>query len=111
MSYKLREFLDPDATKRKETALRDVQKIARYFHENFQSEVWGIGSLFSDEEKFRMDSDIDLVVSKIPPEKFLRILNEVDSMSSIPIDIIPLEDANHLILASIQTPEFSKKII
>ncbi len=78
-------------------ALADAHKIAEYLTRQCDAAVFGIGSLFELDRVFGPNSDIDLVVAGIPPERFFSITAVAASLTNYRVDIIPLEDANDLI--------------
>ena len=78
-------------------ALADAHKIAGYLTKQFEVQVFGIGSLFDPDRIFGPNSDIDLVVEGIPPERFFSITAAAASLSSFDVDIIPLEKANEFV--------------
>ena len=54
----------------------------------------GIGSAFDESRRFRSDSDIDLVVESLPPDRYFGTLLVVSRMTDFEIDLIPLESAD-----------------
>ena len=101
-SYNIIEFLEKRESNKKEEALKDARRIADYLQKKYNSQVWGIGSLFSKTNIFTDKSDIDLVVSNIPNNKYFSVLATLDSFTNFPLDIIPYENANSLILKNIK---------
>ena len=87
----------------REAALADARKIAAFLKKSFHAEVYGVGSLFESPRPFRVDSDIDLVVSGIPPDRFLRAASQADDMSRFEINLIPLETANDLMVGIVES--------
>ena len=89
-------------TARKKQALKDASAVARFLHENYGAEVYGIGSLFERSRSFSKRSDIDLVVKGLPKDRFFSILAEVGELTRFQIDIVPYEDANELVRETVQ---------
>jgi len=61
--------------------------------------VYLIGSLARGE--FGEHSDIDLVAGGLREEDYFHALGEISALSSFPVDLVPLEEADGLIVASI----------
>ena len=95
--YNLLSFLEIKPSSRFSLAKTQALEIAKYLQKNYNSEVWGIGSLFQQERIFTDESDIDLVVSNLPPLEFFKILVKLDEMSDFELDVIPLEQSNKLV--------------
>jgi len=80
----------------REAAQRDAHRIADHLRKTYGATTVGIGSAFVPVRPFRHDSDIDLVVRGLPPERYFRELSICSAMTSFPLDLIPWEDANAL---------------
>lgn len=109
--YRTLEFLTPKPSKNKDRALLDAQRIAKFLADTYGCEVWGIGSLFEKDGLFRDDSDIDLVASRIPDSKYFHALALASEMTTLKLDLIPLEDANQLIAEIIYDEGRAKKLV
>ncbi len=79
-------------------ARKDAERIALYLKETYQVEVYGIGSAFETNRPFSTSSDIDLVVKGLPKERYFHILDEVATLTTFRVDLIPYEDANDAII-------------
>lgn len=81
-------------------AFRQAEALTDVLKNKYQcQEVYLIGSLARHE--FGEHSDIDLVVGGLRAEHYYRALGEISSLSSFPVDLVPLEAANDLIKESI----------
>ena len=98
-AYRTVEYLNRALTGRGDAAAArgDAERIAAYLRDTYRAEVIGIGSLFDPDRPFLERSDIDLVVSGIPKEKYFAALSEAADLTRFHLDLIPLEDANDLI--------------
>jgi uncharacterized protein len=72
------------------TTERDIETAARILREQGATEVFVFGSAASD--TMRPESDIDLAVRGLPPEKFFRSMSLVTVEISRPLDLIDLDD-------------------
>ena len=99
LTYRTIEYLSSRRTdaSAKRAALADARRIAEYLSVRCKAVVFGIGSLFDPDRAFGPNSDIDLVVQGIPPERFFSITAVAASLTSFDVDIIPLEEADELI--------------
>lgn len=75
-----------------ETIQRDIETAARILREAGATEVFVFGS--AAEGKLRPDSDIDLAVRGIPPEKFFRAIGMAMRAISRDLDLIDLDEEN-----------------
>ncbi|MBI5097119.1 MAG: nucleotidyltransferase domain-containing protein [Nitrospirae bacterium] len=83
-------------------ALDDAAQIAGYLRERYGcEEIYLIGSIL-EEDRFSEKSDIDLVVRGLPKERYFHILAEIRDITDFSIDIIPYEDANKLIIDTVE---------
>lgn len=73
-----------------ETIRKDVETAARILRQAGAEEVYAFGS--SVHGKMRPDSDIDLAVRGLPPERFFRAMSTVTFAVSRPFDLIDLDD-------------------
>jgi uncharacterized protein len=73
-----------------EAVRKDVETAAGILREAGAQEVYAFGS--SVHGKVRPDSDIDLAVRGLPPEKFFRAMSTVTFAVSRPLDLIDLDD-------------------
>lgn len=84
-------------------ALQIARTCAEYLVTQFGvRRVYLIGSLLPD-GLFHSRSDIDLVVEGLPPERYVRALADISSLSDRDIDLIPMEDASPEMLAHVRT--------
>lgn len=73
-----------------------AQKCAQVLYENYGvRKVYLLGSL-NEPERFRDDSDNDLVVDGLPPHLYFKALAELWRLSppGMQLDLIPFEDAD-----------------
>ncbi|MCL5102733.1 MAG: nucleotidyltransferase domain-containing protein [Armatimonadetes bacterium] len=70
----------------------DIQTAARILQEAGATEVFVFGSAAHGE--LRPDSDIDLAVRGLAPEKFFRAMSEVTFAVSRPLDLVDLDESN-----------------
>lgn len=68
----------------------DIQTAARILREQGATEVFVFGSAASD--TMRPDSDIDLAVRGLPPEKFFRAMSLVTRAVHRTLDLIDLDE-------------------
>lgn len=69
---------------------QDIDIAAKILRKAGASEVYAFGS--SAHGKTRPESDIDLAVRGLPPEKFFRAMSTVTFAISRPFDLIDLDD-------------------
>lgn len=82
---------------RRQQALADAQKIARFLAENHGvKQVLGIGSAFQ-ENRFGPHSDIDLVAEGLPQAGYFALLAEISLLTKFKVDLIPFESATALL--------------
>ena len=77
--------------------MEDARRIAEYLKGECPAVVFGIGSAFETGREFGPDSDIDLVVEGIPPERFLSTTAKAALLTRFCVDIIPFETASELV--------------
>ncbi|MDE0218209.1 MAG: hypothetical protein OXJ90_02975 [Spirochaetaceae bacterium] len=99
-AYRTVEYLNRALSGRGDAAAArvDAERIAAHLRERYRAEVIGIGSLFESDRPFLERSDIDLVVSGIPKGEYFAALSESAELTRFHLDLIPLEDANDLVL-------------
>ena len=99
-AYRTVEYLNRALTGRGDAAAAraDAERIAAYLRERYQAEAIGIGSLFEADRPFLERSDIDLVVSGLPKGSYFAAVSEAAELTRFHLDLIPLEDANDLVL-------------
>ena len=78
-------------------AQADARKIAGYLRDRYGARVFGIGSAFSPSHRFLSDSDIDLVVQGLPPERYFEATARAAELTLFSLDVIPLETASESI--------------
>jgi predicted nucleotidyltransferase len=71
---------------------RDIETAARILKEEGAKEVYLFGS--AAKGKLRPDSDIDLAVRGLPPERFYHAGGQVMFAVSRPVDVIDLDERN-----------------
>jgi predicted nucleotidyltransferase len=69
-----------------------IQEAAQALKANGAQEVYLFGSAATD--KFGDDSDIDLAVSGLPPEKFLKAMGAARRILRKPLDLVDLDEDN-----------------
>jgi len=74
------------ATRAEETAKRVASALVE---RHGVTEVWLFGSLAQG--RFRPGSDIDLAARGLPPQKFFRILSEINAEQEFDVDLIDLD--------------------
>ena len=83
-----------------EKAFAQARALTNVLKDKYQcGVVYLIGSLARRE--FGEHSDIDLVVGGMREEDYFHALGEISALSPFPVDLVPLEEANGLIVASI----------
>ena len=75
-----------------ETIQSDIETAARILREAGATEVFLFGS--AAEGKLRRDSDLDLAVRGMPPEKFYRAMGLATRSISRDLDLIDLDEEN-----------------
>jgi predicted nucleotidyltransferase len=75
-----------------EATKRDVETAARILLAAGATEVFVFGSLARGQG--RPESDLDIAVRGLPPEKFFRTMSEVTFAVSRPFDLIDLDEEN-----------------
>jgi len=68
----------------------DVEKAAKILREAGATEVYVFGS--AAHRELRPESDIDIAVRGLPPEKFFRAMSTVTFAISRPFDLIDLDE-------------------
>lgn len=71
---------------------RQIKKAAEMLKSFGATDVYLFGSLAKG--NFREDSDIDLAVSGIPPEKFFEAMGRAEDVLNREIDLIDLDESN-----------------
>lgn len=94
---------DAEVAVRSQAALSIATRIAEKLVGTFGAQrVVLIGSLARGD--FRLQSDIDLVVAGIAPGRFYEACTAADRVAGdFAVDLIPLEDANQLVLRRIDS--------
>lgn len=75
------------ATQAREEARRVAQMLVR----DFANRVYLFGSLVED-NRFQERSDVDLAVEGIPPEHFFKAWAAATNSSSVPIELVDLDE-------------------
>ena len=70
----------------------DIETAARILREEGATEVYVFGS--AAHGKMRPDSDIDLAIRGLPPEKFYRTMGKVGRAISRLFDLVDLDEEN-----------------
>lgn len=70
----------------------DAETAARILLSAGATEVFVFGSLVHGEA--RPDSDLDIAVRGLPPEKFFRTMSEISFAISRPFDLVDLDEQN-----------------
>lgn len=72
-------------------ALSDIEKIKKYLIEEVGvNEIYLFGSIIND--NFNQNSDIDLAVSGIKEEDFLKVYSKLDDFTSFNVELIDLDE-------------------
>lgn len=71
---------------------RDIETAARILREEGATEVYVFGS--AAHGKVRSDSDIDLAIRGLPPERFFPTMGKVGDAISRIFDLVDLDDNN-----------------
>lgn len=71
--------------------LPDIQRAVEILRCNGAREVYLFGSRARGDES--PDSDIDLAVRGMPPERFYRAVGEACAALSVPVDIVDLDES------------------
>ena len=71
---------------------RDIETAARILKEEGAKEVYLFGSAATG--KPRPESDIDLAVRGLPPERFFPAMSAVVFAISVPFDLVDLDEEN-----------------
>lgn len=83
----------------RERALADAHAIAEMLRRDYGAVCRGIGSLFDRSRAFRQDSDIDLVVERLPAARFFEASARAARLTDFDLDLIPAESATPAIRA------------
>ncbi len=75
-----------------ESVRKDIETAARILREEGATEVYVFGS--AAHGKMRPDSDIDLAIRGLPPEKFFPTIGKVGRSISHLFDLVDLDDEN-----------------
>lgn len=75
-----------------EATKRDVEAAAKILLAAGATEVFVFGSLAQG--KARPESDLDIAVRGLPPERFFKAMSEVTFAVSRPFDLIDLDEEN-----------------
>ena len=86
-NYGASEMADTD-----EDLKRDIETAARILKEEGAKEVYLFGSAATG--KLRPESDIDLAVRGLPPERFFPAMSAVVFAISVPFDLVDLDERN-----------------
>lgn len=82
-------------------ALRDVQGIKKHLIEEVGvKEIYLFGSIIS--HNFNQTSDIDIAVSGIPEEDFLKVYAKLDDFTSFNIELIDLDEKDDFLRQQIR---------
>ncbi|MEW6606088.1 MAG: nucleotidyltransferase domain-containing protein [bacterium] len=87
--------------KRQTQALFDLEKIKKYLIEEVGvKEIYLFGSIISD--TFNQTSDIDLAVSGVKDEDFLKVYSKLDDFTSFNIELIDLDEKDDFLRQQIR---------
>lgn len=87
----------------RDRALADARAIAGFLKRVYGARVFGVGSLFEPDRRFRATSDIDLVVEALPPDRFFEASAKAARMTEFELDVTPLEDASEYMRTVVAT--------